>query len=85
VGPGGTGETALCIRRCASYSETMLERAQTRMLPVVNKAGDHAPMVAVCCNACRTCVTTNVIGLVFAAGAAVAAVFVAFFRRLRRA
>jgi hypothetical protein len=43
------------------------------------KYGEHAPMVAVCCNACRTCVSTNVIALGWAAmagaGLAVARVF----------
>ena len=37
--------------------------------------GEHAPMAGACCNVCRTCTTTNVIGLaagtVVAAGAAV--------------
>jgi hypothetical protein len=35
------------------------------------KYGEHAPMVAVCCNACRTCVTTNVLTFVFGALAGV--------------
>jgi hypothetical protein len=30
------------------------------------KYGENAPMAAVCCNACRTCVTTNIVGLVTA-------------------
>jgi hypothetical protein len=30
------------------------------------KYGDHAPMAAVCCNACRSCATTNLIGLALA-------------------
>jgi hypothetical protein len=33
--------------------------------------GEQAPMAAVCCNACRTCVTTNVVTV--AAGAALGA------------
>ncbi len=41
------------------------------MLPIANRASEHAPMVAVCCNACRTCTTTNLIaiGSAFAVGA----------------
>lgn len=35
------------------------------------KYGEHAPMATVCCNACRTCVTTNLVGL--ATGGIVAA------------
>jgi hypothetical protein len=30
------------------------------------KYGENAPMAAVCCNACRTCVTTNVVSLAIA-------------------
>jgi hypothetical protein len=45
------------------------------------KYGEHAPMATACCNACRTCVQTNVLTLALAgivgAGAAVAR----FFRR----
>jgi hypothetical protein len=40
------------------------------------KYGEHAPMAATCCNACRTCVQTNLIALALAvvmgAGASVA-------------
>jgi hypothetical protein len=47
-----------------------------RMAQAAGKYGEHAPMAAVCCNACRTCVSTNVIGLatggIIAAGVAVA-------------
>ena len=41
---------------------------QGRMTQVAAKYGDQAPMAAVCCNACRTCATTNIIALGFAAG-----------------
>jgi hypothetical protein len=47
-----------------------------RIGQVAGKYGEHAPMATVCCNACRTCVTTNVLTLVMGAGAA-AGVFVA--------
>jgi hypothetical protein len=47
-----------------------------RMTQAAWKYGDNAPMAAVCCNACRTCTTTNLISLatagLIAAGAAVA-------------
>jgi hypothetical protein len=42
---------------------------QGRMAQTAAKYGDHAPMAAVCCNACRTCATTNVIALTMDAGA----------------
>ena len=58
----------------------MFERAQVRMLPVVNKTAEHAHLVPACCNICRTCTTTNLIGL--ATGAATAAgLFVAGFAK----
>ena len=34
-----------------------------RMAHAAGKYGVNAPMAAVCCNACRTCVTTNVLGV----------------------
>lgn len=43
--------------------------------------GEHAPMATVCCNACRTCATTNALGLL-AAGAGTLSV--AARRLLRR-
>jgi len=49
----------------------MLERATSRMLPVVNRAAEFAPIAPACCNVCRTCTTTNVVGLL--SGAVVAA------------
>ena len=51
----------------------MLERAQTRALPLVNKGAEFAPAQA-CCGLCRTCVTTNVLTLAVA-GATGAAVY----------
>jgi hypothetical protein len=45
----------------------VLEKAQMRMLPLANRANDLGPAATVCCNACRTCVTTNIVGLGMAA------------------
>ena len=45
---------------------------QGRMLQATAKVGDQAPMAAVCCNACRTCATTNLLALAMGAGAGVA-------------
>jgi hypothetical protein len=36
---------------------------QVRMTQAATKVGDQAPMAAVCCNACRTCTTTNLLAL----------------------
>ena len=42
---------------------------------LATRYGEHAPTAAVCCNACRACVQTNLVGIVLgvvvAAGAAV--------------
>jgi hypothetical protein len=48
---------------------------------VAAKYGEHAPMATVCCNACRTCATTNLIGL---ATAGVTAAGVAAAKLVRR-
>jgi hypothetical protein len=53
----------------------MLERAQTRALPIVNKGVELSPAVQACCGACRTCVTTNVLTLAIA-GVTGAAVYI---------
>ena len=49
-----------------------------RVAQAAGKYGENVPSAAVCCNACRTCLTMNVIGLatagVMAAGYGVARV-----------
>jgi hypothetical protein len=40
---------------------------QGRMMQASSKYGEHAPMAAVCCNACHTCATTNLVSLGLAA------------------
>lgn len=40
---------------------------QGRTIQAATKYGEHAPMAAVCCNACRTCATTNLVGIGLAA------------------
>ena len=45
----------------------MKQIASGRVAQVAAKYGEHAPMATVCCNACRTCVTTNTLGLLTAA------------------
>ena len=54
----------------------------SRLAEAAGKYGEHAPMASVCCNACRTCVTTNIFALI--AGAAAGAGYKAahFARRL---
>jgi hypothetical protein len=38
-----------------------------RMAQAAGKYGENAPMAAVCCNACLTCFTTKILGVVTAA------------------
>ena len=60
----------------------MLERAQTKALPLLNKGVEVTPAVQACCGACRACVTTNIVTL--AAGAVTgAALYVARLVRRR--
>jgi hypothetical protein len=55
---------------------------QSRMIDIAARYGDQAPMAAVCCNACRTCTTTNLLAL--ATGAGLGAVYAVgrFARRI---
>jgi hypothetical protein len=41
---------------------------QGRMLQVASRYGEQAPMATTCCNACRTCATTNLLTLATGAG-----------------
>jgi hypothetical protein len=52
-----------------------------RVSQAAAKYGEQAPMATVCCNACRTCVTTNLIGI---ATAGIAATGVALTRFAHR-
>jgi hypothetical protein len=52
-----------------------------RAAQLAGKYGENAPTAAVCCNACRTCVTTN---LVAVAVAGVTAAGVGITRAARR-
>jgi hypothetical protein len=53
-------------------------------LRAAGKYGEHAPMAAVCCNACRTSDTTNLVGLAAAAVAGVGVGLTRFASRLTR-
>jgi len=45
--------------------------ATMRVTQVAARYGEHAPMATACCNACRTCVQTNLLGIALGAAAAV--------------
>jgi len=57
---------------------------QGRVTQAAAKFGEHAPMAATCCNACRTCVQTNLIAGAFAAAIAAGAGAAKFGKRLFR-
>lgn len=48
----------------------MKEIWSSRVAEVSQKYGENAPLATACCNACRTCVTTNLVGLALAGVAA---------------
>jgi hypothetical protein len=56
----------------------MLQRLSVRIAPLTTRAAEYAPLAPACCNVCRTCTTTNVVGVVLG-GATVAAVGVGRF------
>jgi hypothetical protein len=55
-----------------------------KVLPVMNRAADHAPVIPACCNVCRTCTTTNIVGLAFGSVAAAGYGVARFGKRLLR-
>ena len=55
------------------YSSVVKQIWQGRAMQVAAKYGDQAPMATVCCNACRTCTTTNLLAL--ASGVGLAAIY----------
>ena len=61
-------------RPCRAYTEVMKVIASGRLAQTAARYGEDAPTATACCNACRTCVTTNLVGIALAAlaGAGVA-------------
>ena len=55
---------------------------QGRVAQTAARYGEHAPMATVCCNACRTCVQTNALGIVLAAAVGAWAAIAAFAKRI---
>jgi len=50
------------------------------MTPITNRAAEYGPAVPACCNVCRTCTTTNLVGLALG-GLTVAGLAMASFAR----
>jgi hypothetical protein len=63
------------------YTASVKQIWTGRAAQVVGKYGENVP-AAVCCNACRTCVTTNLLALAAAAAGTVGYGVVRFARRL---
>ena len=66
----------------SSYSTNVKQIWTGRAAQVAAKYGETAPTAAVCCNACRTCLTTNLIGFATAGLAAAGYGIARFARRL---
>jgi hypothetical protein len=64
-----------------AYDVDVKQIATVRMGQVAAKYAENTPAVAVCCNACRTCVTTNIVGVLMAAAAAAGVGLRRLFRR----
>jgi len=65
----------------SSYSTNVKQIWTGRAAQVAAKYGETAPTAAVCCNACRTCLTTNLIGFATAGLAAAGYGIARFLRR----
>ena len=61
----------------------MKEIARGRVGQVAGKYADNAPLATACCNVCRTCMTTNAVGVAFAGLAAFGVGLSRFARRLK--
>jgi hypothetical protein len=61
----------------------MREIWKGRVAQAAGKYGEHAPVVTACCNACRTCVTTNVLTLLMGGLAGLGVILSRFARSFR--
>jgi hypothetical protein len=59
----------------------MKQFATVRLAQTASKVGEHAPLATSCCNACRTCVTTNILTIATAGLAAAGIAATRFARR----
>jgi hypothetical protein len=60
----------------------MKQFATVRLAQTASKVGEHAPLATACCNACRTCVTTNILTIATACVAGAGLAISRFVRRL---
>jgi hypothetical protein len=61
----------------------MIRRLSVRAAPITNRAAEYAPMAPACCNVCRTCTTTNIVGLALGGLTAAGVALSRFGKRLR--
>ena len=59
----------------------MLTKLAVKAAPITNRAAEYGPAVPVCCNVCRTCTTTNLVGLAFGVATGAAYAVARFARR----
>jgi hypothetical protein len=64
------------------YRKSVKTVWQGRALQVAAKYGDQAPMATACCNACRTCTTTNLLTLATGVGLGAVYTVARFGKRL---
>jgi hypothetical protein len=60
----------------------MLRTLSVKAAPITNRAADYGPMVPACCNVCRTCTTTNIVGLALGLFTAAGVRIASFTRRV---
>jgi hypothetical protein len=70
-------------RSPVKYSSSVKQIWSGRVAQAAAKYGESAPTAAVCCNACRTCLITNLIGVATAGLAAAGYRIARLARRLR--
>jgi hypothetical protein len=61
----------------------MKQFATVRLAQTASKVGEHAPLATACCNACRTCVTTNILTIATAGVAGAGVAIARFAQRFR--
>jgi hypothetical protein len=66
----GSSDFRQAVSTTQRYSASVKQIWTGRAAQIAGKYGENAPTAAVCCNACRTCLTTNLLALATAGIAA---------------
>jgi hypothetical protein len=72
---------ACCPSSLAAYTKAVLTRLSVKAAPITNRISEYGPAVPACCNICRTCTTTNLVGLAIGGMTAAGVGIVSFARR----